>query len=78
MRQKVRPQKAPAEQAIKDIRRATHKHHGAEDKIRLVLGGSRGEESIAAFCRRKGIGERNVAGSRQGWEATTTAAKMTQ
>ncbi len=65
MRQKAGPQKAPAEQVIKDIRRATRKHHGAEDKIRIVLEGLRGEESIAAFCRRKRIGERNVAGSRQ-------------
>ena len=55
MRQKAGPQKAPAEQVIKDIRRATRKHHGAEDKIRIVLEGLRGEESIAALCRREGI-----------------------
>lgn len=57
MRQKAGPQKAPAEQVVKDIRRATRKHHGAEDKIRVVLEGLRGEESIAALCRREGIAE---------------------
>jgi transposase len=57
MRQKARPQKAAAEQVIKDIRRATRKHHGAEDKIHVVLEGFRGEERIAALCRREGIAE---------------------
>jgi transposase len=42
---------------IKDIRRATRKHHSAEDKIRIVLEGLRGEDSIAAICRREGIAE---------------------
>jgi transposase-like protein len=42
---------------IKDIRRATRKHHSAEDKIRIVLEGLRGEDSIAALCRREGIAE---------------------
>ncbi len=49
--------KAPAEQVVRDIRRATRKHHSAEDKIRIVLEGLRGEESIAALCRREGIAE---------------------
>lgn len=57
MRQKAGPQKPAAEQVIKDIRRATRKHHSAEDKIRIVLEGLRGEESIAALCRREGIAE---------------------
>jgi len=57
MRQKAGPQKPAAEQVIKDIRRATRKHHSAEDKIRIVLDGLRGEESIAALCRREGIAE---------------------
>src|SRR3954464_5364721 len=47
--------KAPAEQVVRDIRRATRKHHSAEDKIRIVLEGLRGEDSIAALCRGKGI-----------------------
>ncbi len=49
--------KAPAEEVVRDIRRATRKHHSAEDKIRIVLEGLRGEESIAALCRREGIAE---------------------
>jgi transposase len=57
MRQKAGPQKPAAEHVIKDIRRATRKHHSAEDKIRIVLEGLRGEESIAALCRREGIAE---------------------
>lgn len=57
MRQKAGPQKPAAEQVIKDIRRATRKHHSAEDKIRIVLEGLRGEDSIAALCRREGIAE---------------------
>jgi transposase len=43
--------------AIKDIRRATRKRYSAEEKIRIVLEGLRGEESIAALCRREGIAE---------------------
>ncbi len=39
--------KAPAEQVIKDVRRATRKQYSAEEKIRIVLEGLRGEESIA-------------------------------
>ncbi|MCP1471128.1 ribosomal protein L31E, partial [Sphingobium sp. OAS761] len=39
--------KAPAERVVKDIRRATWRHFSAEDKIRIVLDGLRGEDSIA-------------------------------
>jgi len=49
--------KAPAERVVRDIRRGTRKHHSAEDKIRVVLEGLRGEESIAALCRRESIAE---------------------
>ena len=55
MRRKSAPDKAPAEQVIKDIRRATRRHFSAEDKIRIVLEGLRGEDSIAELCRREGI-----------------------
>src|SRR5919112_1746918 len=55
MRQKPGPGKAPAEQIVKDIRRATRRHFSAEEKIRVVLEGLRGEESIAELCRREGI-----------------------
>ena len=49
------PGKAPAEQVVKDIRRATRRQFSAEEKIRIVLEGVRGEESIAELCRREGI-----------------------
>jgi transposase len=49
--------KPPAEKVVRDIRRATRKHHSAEDKIRIVLEGLRGEESIAGLCRREAIAE---------------------
>ena len=55
MRQKLVPEKAPAEQVVKDIRRATRRQFSAEEKIRIVLEGVRGEESIAELCRREGI-----------------------
>ena len=47
--------KESAEKVVKDIRRATRRHFSAEDKIRIVLEGLRGEESIAELCRREGI-----------------------
>lgn len=49
--------KKPAEQEVKDIRRATRRHFSAEDKIRIVLDGLRGEDSIAELCRREGIAQ---------------------
>ena len=55
MRQKPEPVKSPAEQIVKDIRRATRRHFSAEEKIRVVLEVLRGEESIAGLCRRQGI-----------------------
>ena len=57
MRTKSPSPKAPAERVLKDIRRATRKHYSAEDKIRIVLDGLRGEDSIAELCRREGIAE---------------------
>ena len=42
----VPPTRVPAEKLVRDIRRATGKHHSAEDKIRTVLDGLRSEESI--------------------------------
>jgi transposase len=57
MRQKSVPTKEPAGQVIKGIRRATRRHFSAEDKIRIVLEGLRGEASIAELCRREGIVE---------------------
>ena len=47
--------KEPAEQIIKEIRRATRRQFSAEEKIRIMLSGLRGEDSIAELCRREGI-----------------------
>jgi len=55
MKQKSVPVKAPAEEVLKDIRRQSCRHYSAEDKIRIVLEGLRGEESMAELCRREGI-----------------------
>jgi transposase len=57
MRQKSETPKPPAEQVVKDIRRATRKQYSAEEKIGIVLEGLRGEYSIAELCRREGIAE---------------------
>src|SRR3984885_16379220 len=57
MRQKPGQLESSSERVVKDIRRATRRHHSAEDKIRVVLDGLRGEHSIAEICRREGIAE---------------------
>lgn len=57
MRQKSGKQKLSAEKAVKDIRRKTRRQFSAEEKIRVVLEGLRGEESIAELCRREGIAQ---------------------
>jgi transposase len=55
MRQKPGTLKPSAEKVVKDIRRRSRKLHSSEEKIRIVLEGLRGEESIAELCRREGI-----------------------
>jgi transposase len=57
MRQKSGTTESSSERIVKDIRRATRKRHSAEEKIRIVLEGLRGEHSIAELCRREGIAE---------------------
>ncbi len=57
MRQKSGIHKATSEKVVKDIRRATRKQYSAEEKIRIVLDGLRGEDSIAGLCRREGINQ---------------------
>ena len=52
MKLKSNQPKATAEQVVKDIRRATRRHYSTEDKIRIVLSGLRGEDSIAELCRK--------------------------
>jgi Transposase len=55
MGQKSGPVKEPAEQAVREIRRATRRQFSAEEKIHIVLSSLRGEDSIAELCRREGI-----------------------
>jgi transposase-like protein len=47
--------KVSSESFVKDIRRKTRKKYSSEEKIRIVLEGLRGEDSIAGLCRREGI-----------------------
>src|SRR5512136_553757 len=56
MRRKSEPA-GTAEQHVREIRRATRKQYSAEEKIRIVLAGLRGEHSIAELCRREGLAE---------------------
>ncbi len=57
MRQQSGRTKEPAEKVVRDIRRATRRRFSAEEKIRSVLEGLRGEDSIAELCRREGIAQ---------------------
>lgn len=57
MRPKLGTRKSHGEKVAKDIRRATRKQYSAEEKIRIVLDGLKGEDSIAELCRREGIAQ---------------------
>ena len=57
MNKKSGTSKDAADKLVRGIKRKTRKHYSAEEKIRIVLAGLRGEESIAALCRREGIAE---------------------
>ncbi|MAO00611.1 MAG: IS3 family transposase [Roseovarius sp.] len=57
MRQKPGTKQSHGEKVVKDIRRATRKQYSAEEKIRIVLDGLKGEDSIAELCRREGISQ---------------------
>ena len=46
-----------AEKTTRNIRRKTRWHYSSEEKIRIVLEGLRGEESIATPCRREGVAD---------------------
>ena len=43
------------ESTVREIRRKTRKKYSAEEKLRIVLEGLRGEDSISELCRREGI-----------------------
>ena len=80
MRQNTGPRET-AEKHVRDIRRATRRKHSAEDKIRIVLSGLRGEYSIAELCRREGIAQslyyswskEFLEGARSVWRETPSA-----
>ena len=57
MRQASKRIPESAEKTVRDIRRATRRHHSAEEKIRIVLEGLRGEDSVAELCRKEGINQ---------------------
>ena len=84
-----RKKKQSAESTVRDIRRKTRRRFSAEEKIRIVLEGLRGEDSIRELCRREGIapalyykwskdfleaGKRRLSGDTQR-EATTSEVK---
>ena len=57
MRSTVERQSEAAEKVVRDIRRATRRQYTAEEKVRVVIAGLRGEESIAELCRKEGINQ---------------------
>jgi len=57
MRQRSERHQDAAERTVKDIRRKTRKRYSSEEKIRIVLAGLRGEDSIAELCRQEGISQ---------------------
>jgi transposase len=87
MRQKSGTTSGSSERIVKDIRRATRIRRSAEEKIRIVLDGLRGEHSVAELCRREGIAESQYyswskefleAGKRRLAGDTTRAATSTE
>jgi hypothetical protein len=73
MRRKSSPPETPSERLVRDIRRATRKQYSAEEKIRIVFDGLRGEVSIAELCRV--IAERCFASTKASQRASTTAGR---
>jgi len=56
-KQKAERHQDAADRTVKDIRRQTRKRYSAEEKVRIVLAGLRGEDSIAELCRQEGIAQ---------------------
>jgi transposase len=57
MRSRAELHSEAAEKTVRDIRRATRRQYSAEDKVRIVIAGLRGEDSIAELCRTEGINQ---------------------
>ena len=65
--------KSHGEKLVKEIKRATRRQYSSEEKIRIVLDGLRGEDSIAGLCRREGIFQgvlQMVEGLHGSWKET--------
>src|SRR3954451_20662631 len=73
MRQQTRPLKDPAEKVVQDIRRATRKHYSAEEKIRIVLEGLRGEDSIGCVAAKGSRRTCTIAGLKTSWRLARSA-----
>jgi transposase len=57
MRSPVERHSEEAEQVVREIRRAVRRQFSAEEKVRIVIAGLRGEDSIAELCRKEGINQ---------------------
>jgi transposase len=78
--QMAKDEKVSAEEVVRDIRRQTRKKYSAEEKIRIVLEGLRGEDSIAELCRREGIGPNMYSkwrATKVAWEFLAGKARLT-
>jgi transposase len=81
MRTAVERQSEAAEKVVRDIRRATRRQYTAEEKVRIVIAGLRGEDSIAELCRKEGINQNLyyrwskefLEAGKNGWPATRPA-----
>lgn len=54
-KQSAKTNKVAADKTVRNIRRQTRRKFSSEEKIRIVLAGLRGEESVAELCRHEGI-----------------------
>ena len=72
----MKRRKDSTEKTIRDIRRATRKRYSPEEKIRIVLEGLRGEDSIAELCRREGIN--STVGQKSLWRLARNACQVTR
>ena len=78
MRQKSGSEKQPAEDTIKDIRRATRRHFSAEEKIRVVLEGLRGEDKPSSVAARASPRRCTIVGRRSFWRPARSGSLATR
>ena len=78
MRSKMETHSDEAEKRVRDIRRATRRQYSAEEKIRIVIAGLRGEDSVAELCRKEGINKTSIiAGRRTSWRQARSGWQVT-